>query len=73
MRGLLYNASPLEKGDRKVKKKTIKKLSLNKESILRLDPAKLLEVAGGVTNLCTGSADCTESCQHSCGCFSRLC
>ena len=56
-----------------MKKKTLKKLTLNKESILRLNPSELREAVGGVSRLCTGSADCTDSCQQSCGCFSRLC
>ena len=56
-----------------MKKMTIKKLTLNKESILRLDPSELREVVGGVTNLCTNSDDCTDSCQRTCGCASRLC
>ena len=50
-----------------MKKATLKKLTLNKESILRLDPSWLREVAGGVTNLCTNTADCTDSCQRTCG------
>ena len=54
-------------------KKTIKKLALNKESILRLDPSELREVVGGVSRLCTNTGECTESCQQSCGCFTRLC
>ena len=56
-----------------MKKTTIKKLTLNKESILRLDSSSLREVVGGVTNLCTNSDDCTDSCQRSCGCFTALC
>lgn len=56
-----------------MKKKTIKKLTLNKESILRLDLSALHDVVGGVTNKCTNTDDCTDSCQLSCGCASRLC
>lgn len=56
-----------------MKKRTIKKLTLNKESLLRLDPSKLSEVAGGVSLKCTNTAECTESCQYTCGCFTRLC
>lgn len=50
-----------------MKKTTLKKLTLNKESIRRLDLSWLREVAGGVTNLCTNTADCTDSCQRTCG------
>ena len=56
-----------------MKKRTTKKLTLKKESILRLATPKLREVVGGVTNLCTNTDDCTDSCQLSCGCFTRLC
>jgi len=56
-----------------VKKKTIKKLTLNKESILRLDPSALRDIVGGITKLCTNTAECTESCQLSCACATRLC
>jgi natural product precursor len=56
-----------------VKKRTIKKLTLSRESIIRLDPSELREIAGGVTNLCTNSDDCTDSCQQTCACSSRLC
>jgi natural product precursor len=45
-----------------VKKKTIKKLTLNKESILRLDPSELREVVGGGSRICTGTETCTDSC-----------
>jgi natural product precursor len=56
-----------------VRKKTIKKLTLNKESIRRLDPSNLREVVGGVSKMCTNTAECTESCQLSCACATRLC
>jgi natural product precursor len=56
-----------------VKKRTIKKLTLNKESIRRLDSSKLHEVVGGYSNLCTNTAECTVSCQASCVCGSRRC
>lgn len=45
-----------------MKKKTIKKLTLNKESILRLDTSKLREAVGGATWRCTATEFCTESC-----------
>lgn len=56
-----------------MKKKTNKKLTLHKESILRLNPSKMREVVGGVSLKCTNTAECTESCQYTCGCFTRLC
>jgi hypothetical protein len=56
-----------------MKKTTMKKLTLNKESIRRLDPSWLREVVGGVSRLCTNTDDCTDSCQLSCGCFTALC
>lgn len=46
-------------------KKTVKKLTLNRESILRLDRS-LREVLGGLTNRCTNTFDCTNSCQVGC-------
>jgi len=45
-----------------MKKRAIKKLVLNKESILRLDSSKLGEVIGGATRLCTNTDFCTDSC-----------
>jgi natural product precursor len=45
-----------------MKKRTVKKLTLNKESILRLDPSELREVVGGRTVQCTATELCTESC-----------
>ena len=56
-----------------MKRTTIKKLTLNKESILRLDTSKLREVVGGVSRLCTNTDDCTDSCMASCGCFTVPC
>lgn len=45
-----------------MKKRPIKKLTLNKESILRLDPSALREAVGGATLRCTATELCTESC-----------
>jgi hypothetical protein len=50
-----------------VKRTTTKKLTLSKESILRLDTSKLREVVGGISRLCTNTADCTDSCMQTCG------
>jgi hypothetical protein len=58
---------------RQVRKTMIKRLTLNKESILRLDPSSLREVVGGVSRLCTNTDDCTDSCQLSCACSTTLC
>jgi len=49
-----------------VKKTLFKKLTLTKESILRLG-----ECVGGATTPCNTTADCTWSCQLSCFCPSR--
>lgn len=54
-----------------MKKRTVKKLALNKESILRLNPSEMGEIVGGATNLCTNTNDCTDSCQQSCFCATR--
>lgn len=43
-----------------------KKLTLNKESIVRLDPSALGEIVGGVSAKCTNTAECTQSCMISC-------
>jgi natural product precursor len=45
-----------------MKKRNPKKLTLNRESIIRLDPSNLRDVVGGVTRLCTNTDDCTDSC-----------
>jgi natural product precursor len=45
-----------------MKKRAIKKLTLSKESILRLDSSDLREVVGGATLRCTATEQCTESC-----------
>jgi hypothetical protein len=45
-----------------VKERPIKKLTLNKESILRLDPSVLREAVGGATRGGTATELCTESC-----------
>lgn len=52
-------------------KKTTKKLALHRESILRLDRSALREVMGGVSNRCTATFNCTDSCQV--GCESTTC
>ena len=44
-------------------KKMIKKLTLTKESILRLN-----QCVGGATTPCNTTADCTDSCHLSCFC-----
>ena len=49
-----------------MKKKAFKKLTLNKESIVCLDPSALGEVVGGVSSKCTNTAECTLSCMISC-------
>lgn len=46
-----------------MKKTSFKKLTLTKESILRLG-----ECVGGATTPCNTTADCTWSCQLSCFC-----
>jgi natural product precursor len=43
-------------------KKKVKKLMLNKESLVRLDSSDLRAVVGGFTLNCTNSDFCTESC-----------
>ena len=43
-------------------KKKVKKLTLNKESLLRLDPSTLREVVGGRSVQCTTTDTCTDSC-----------
>lgn len=45
-----------------MKKTTIKKLTLNRESIIRLDSSSLREVVGGASRLCTNTDTCTDSC-----------
>lgn len=45
-----------------MKKKAIKKLTLNKESVRRLDPSEMREAVGGATRLCTGTDWCTDTC-----------
>ena len=50
-----------------MKKKAFKKLTLNRESIVRLGPPALEEVVGGVSAKCTNTADCTDSCMITCG------
>jgi hypothetical protein len=53
-------------------KKTVKKLSLNHETVRRLDDATLAEVAGGATGLVCGSnatgpcSLCTKACSVCC-------
>ena len=61
-----------------MKKKVFKKLTLNKESIVRLDPSALGEIVGGVSQTCTNTAQCTMSClisrcAASCGGATCLC
>ena len=61
-----------------MKRKSLKKLTLNKESIVRLDPSALGEIVGGVSRYCTNTAECTNSClisvcAASCGAASCLC
>jgi hypothetical protein len=50
-----------------VKKRTAKKLTLNKESILRLNSSSLREAIGGVSLNCSGTDLCSESCAPTCG------
>jgi hypothetical protein len=45
-----------------MKKRNLKKLTLNKESIVRLDPSALGEIVGGISRVCTDTAECTNSC-----------
>ena len=49
-----------------MKKKVFKKLTLNRESLIRLDPSALGEIVGGVSAKCTNTAECTLSCMISC-------
>jgi len=49
-------------------KKKASKLTLNRESLIRLNASDLGAVGGGATKPCTGTADCTDSCMLSCFC-----
>jgi hypothetical protein len=63
---ILSASQPKEREDN-VKKKVFKKLTLNKESIVCLDPSGALgEIVGGVSSKCTNTAECTISCMISC-------
>jgi hypothetical protein len=56
-----------------MKKKSIKKLALNRETLAELDGMDLGQAAGGATRLCT-ELSCVNTCA-SCSptCTSRLC
>ena len=49
-------------------KKKASKLTLNRESLIRLNATDLSAVGGGATQKCNGTADCTWSCMLSCFC-----
>ena len=50
-----------------MKKRTSKKLTLNKESLLRLDPSELRELVGGGTQQCTTQTLGYDTCAHCTG------
>jgi natural product precursor len=43
-------------------KKKVKKLTLSKESLRRLDSSDLRDIVGGASNQCTGTETCTDTC-----------
>ena len=49
-------------------KKKASKLTLNRESLIRLTSSDLRGAGGGATQKCNGTADCTWSCMLSCFC-----
>lgn len=63
---LMYHRLLSKGREDRVKKKVFKKLTLNKESIVCLDPSTLEEIVGGVSAKCTNTAECTMSCMISC-------
>jgi hypothetical protein len=50
-----------------MKKRTFKKLTLNKESLIRLDPSELREVGGRGTQRCTTETLGYDTCAHCTG------
>ena len=52
-----------------MKKKNLKKLTLNKESIIRLDPSDLREAVGAATLRCTNTEVCTDTCGPGSACI----
>jgi len=49
-----------------MKKKSVKKIVLSKETLRRLEDGQAVEVNGGVTALCSGS--CVNTCGKTCLC-----